>query len=54
MKTEIHKEFCKKTEALIKFLNNNFHPHAKIIITTNNAELVEGVMNHKTNRYIND
>lgn len=39
---------------MIQYLNKNHHPHTKIIITTNNAEIVEGVKCIQTTEYIND
>jgi len=32
---------------LIEFLNRNYHPHAKIIIETDSAEIVEGTKGFK-------
>lgn len=36
---------------LIEYLNDNHHPHCKVIVTTDNAEVVEGV---KTTGLIED
>lgn len=47
-------EFKDVTDAVIKYLNDNFHPHTKIIIDTNRAEVVEGVMAIKNDRHIKD
>lgn len=38
------------TDEAVKFLNDNFHPHVKIIITPTGVELLEssaGTINHK-------
>lgn len=35
-------EFNKLATPLIQWLNNNFHPHTKIIIDQTGAELLEG------------
>lgn len=48
------KELEKLSRPLIEFLNNNFHPHTKIIIETDSAELVEGICAFKTTAYIKD
>ena len=39
---------------LIKWLNDNCHPHVTIIIDTTRAELLEGVCAFHTNDYIKD
>ena len=46
------KEFRKLADQLIKFLNNNGHPHMKVIIDTNHAEIVEGVTAYKNDEFI--
>lgn len=45
------KEFRELTEPLIKWLNENHHPHVTLIITTNSAELSEGLLAVKINKY---
>jgi len=47
------KEFEEKVKPLIKYLNE-FHPHIKLIITNNNAEILEGVISTKTDEFIKD
>lgn len=37
-------EFKELTEPLIKWMINNYHPHATIIITCDSAELLEGAI----------
>lgn len=46
MKTQEQKaaEFNELVKPLMKWMDKNFHPHIKIIITSLNAEIVEGVM----------
>ena len=39
---------------LIKWLNDNCHPHIKVIINSNRAELVEGIFTFRTDDYIKD
>lgn len=38
----------------IKWLNENMHPHATIIITPTGAELVEGIKAFNTTEFIKD
>jgi len=44
MKTEKtkHKDFDKVVKPVMKWLKKNCHPHMKVIIDSNVAELVEG------------
>ena len=39
---------------LVKWLNDNMHPHAKIIIETTSYELVEGVTAKTTYEFVKD
>jgi len=48
------KEFEELSRPLIKWLNDNMHPHATIIIDTTHAELVEGVCAFTTEDYLKD
>lgn len=45
-------EFKKIADQMIRFLNDNAHPHAKAIIDTNHAEIVEGVTGYKNDEFI--
>jgi hypothetical protein len=47
-------EFEKLSRPLIKFLCENFHPHATVIINTDSAELLNGVAAFRTGDYIPD
>ena len=47
-------EFKQLSEKLIKFLNDNFHPHTHIIITPTGAELSEGLVAINTMEYVKD
>ena len=40
---EQQEEFEKVTRPVIKFMNDNCHPHVSVIVTPTNAELLEGV-----------
>lgn len=47
-------EFKKLTLPVIKWLNDNMHPHASVIITTTSAELVEGNLAYTTYEHVPD
>jgi len=47
-------EFKELTKPLIKWLNENYHPHAKIIIETGSAEVVEGSIGFPCAEYYKD
>lgn len=47
-------EFESLTRPLIKFLNDETHPHTKIIIECDSAELVSGETAYTTTEYIRD
>jgi len=44
---EKEKEFRDLSKPLIDWLLKNYHPHTKIIIETDSAEIVEGLYCHK-------
>lgn len=39
---------------LIEYLNNNYHPHCKIIVECDSVEVVEGVEIYVTKEFIKD
>ena len=41
-KEELRSELIDLSKPLIEWLNNNYHPHVKLIIDTNGFELLEG------------
>lgn len=47
-------EFVKLADQMIKFLNDNGHPHMKAIIGPNSAEIVEGVVGHRNDEFLRD
>lgn len=49
-----HKEFEEAAKPLIKFLNDNFHPHASVIVTTTSAEIVSAEMIIHTTEFVKD
>jgi len=48
------KEFEELVEPIIKYLNDNFHPHVTVIINPIGAELVEGIATHHTEKFLKD
>ena len=52
MSNDKKEEFTRLSNKLIKFLNDNYHPHAHIIITTMSAEIAEGVMVFENKEFI--
>lgn len=47
-------EFEELSKPLIKFLNDTFNPHTKIIIDTTSAEIVSGECAFYTEEYVKD
>lgn len=47
-------EFEQLARPLMKWINDNFHPHASIIVTNDRAEVVEGFVAFTTNEYVPD
>jgi len=41
---QLRNELIALCKPLNEWLHKNYHPHTKIIIETNNAEIVEGIM----------
>jgi hypothetical protein len=56
MKTQEERvaEFNELVRPLMKWMAENLHPHTKIIVEANNAELVEGCMAVRTDEYLVD
>ena len=51
---EQSKELSKLSEPLLEWLNNNTHPHCKLIIDTNSVELLERSVRTINNDFILD
>jgi hypothetical protein len=51
---KLREEFEALSKPLIKFLNDNFNPHSKIIIEPDGAEVVSGEMSVRTQEFILD
>lgn len=47
-------EFLAAARPMIKWINDNGHPHMKVIVDCTHAELVEGLMMHGTEEYVRD
>lgn len=54
MTPEQQAEFEALTRPVIKFLNDNFHPHAVVVIETDRAELMEGLYVFPCKEFIPD
>lgn len=48
------KSFAEAAEPLMKWLCENMHPHAKVIVDPDSAELVTGEMSHINQAFIKD
>ena len=48
------KEFEEVTEPVIKWLNENCHPHVMVVITPDSALLAEGVTRIVNDKFIKD
>lgn len=47
-------EFETLTRPLIRWLNDNWHPHVTVVITPTRAELLEGLVAFTTTDYVRD
>lgn len=47
-------DFDKAAKPLIEYLNDNHHPHTKIIVDPIHAEIMEGVMSMRTEEFLKD
>ena len=54
MTDEQRMEFEQICEPLMAWLSANVHPHMTVIVTYDSAELVEGVVCHRTNKFVRD
>ena len=51
---EQREKFREAVKPLVEFLNNNCHPHVRVIIDDSTAELVEGICHIIINDYLHD
>ena len=54
MTKEQMKEFEALARPVIKYLNDNHHPHTTVIITPDSAEIMEGLAAFPIKDYIKD
>ena len=54
IKTETKDLLLEAAKPLIEYLNNNYHPHCKIIVECDSVEVVEGVEVSATREFIKD
>ena len=48
------KDFEEAAKPLIKWLNENYHPHVAVWVTPTSAELLEGMISFPTMDYVKD
>lgn len=48
------KEFEEVVKPVIKWLNDNCHPHTQVLITPTDAELSEGITAFRTLEFVKD
>lgn len=51
---EKRSDFEEAVKPLIKFLNDNYHPHTTVIVDCGKAQLVEGIMSMITEEFYRD
>jgi len=51
---ERRESFIKVVEPVIKWMNENIHPHSLIVIDNSRAELLEGSIVHSTDKFLVD
>jgi len=44
-------EFNRITSELMNFLDKTFHPHCTVVVTSENAELLEGSLSNNNPKY---
>lgn len=47
-------QFEDASKPLVKWLNENCHPHTTIVVTQTGSELLEGLLNFKTEEFLKD
>lgn len=47
-------QLTEAAKPLVKFLNDNFNPHVKVIVETDGAEIVEGSASVRITEFIKD
>lgn len=51
---EQEKSFQEAILPILKWLNENCHPHVSVIVTPTDAELLEGIAVARTTEFLND
>lgn len=51
---KLHASFSAAAEPLMKWLNDNVHPHHTVIVTPTSAELMEVNLAQKTMKFVKD
>lgn len=54
MTSEQRREFEEAAKPLIKWLNENWHPHVKVLVDQTSAEVVEGCLVFRTEEFLKD
>lgn len=54
MKNKQRDQFIKACKPVIKWMNDNVHPHHTVIITHTDAELLEGEIAYRTEKFLKD
>lgn len=54
LKEEQTNEMVELAKPLVKWMNDNLHPHTVIIIETNGVQLLEGIIGHPITEFIVD
>ena len=49
-----NEQFKSAVESVMQYLSENHHPHTKVIIDSDSAELIEGIATHRTDKFIKD
>ena len=48
------KEMLEASKPLIKWMNDNLHPHCTVLVDNGKAELMEGIATCRTDEFIKD
>ena len=51
---EKRKEFDEAAKPMMKWLNDNCHPHVKVVMDCSRVELLEGVCSNITTEFVKD
>ena len=51
-RNERNEGFIKAAEPLMKWISENIHPHARVIVDSTRAELLEGLVSHSSYEFV--